>query len=269
MIEGRRCLFVFVGLVLLASTAAMGQSENNGFDADSEHQLLELINHERSQRGIPELKPDDRLTEAARQHSTLLSKNRQLSHQFTGEAVLPKRLAATGLRFGADAENVAFDQTVENAHAGLMLSPGHRANILNPDYNAIGIGVARQGDLFYITEDFANRLPYYNDAQAEDRVATAFEHLDANRPVRRLVDNRLRSMACGMAKTDELDTQEALTLPTVSAAVSFTATEPDHLPASAVRIRNRPTTTTYAVGACFAASPHYPTGVYWVVMVFY
>jgi len=259
----------FLAFCLLVSPLALAQSSDGQFDADGEQQLLQLVNQERTKRGIPGLKLDDRLTEAARQHSILLSRNRQLSHQFTGEPNLPRRLAATGLRFGADAENVAFDQTIDNAHAGLMLSPGHRANILNADYNAIGIGVVRQGDLVYITEDFATRLPYYTDAQAEDRVATAFEHLDANRPVRRVVDSRLRSMACGMAKADQLDTQQALTLPNVSAAVTFTATEPDHLPSSAVRVRNRPTTTSYAVGACFAASPHYLNGVYWVVMVFY
>ena len=255
--------------LLVIPQPALTQKSDGQPDADDERQLLQMVNQERSKLGIPELKLDDRLTAAARQHSQLMGRNRSISHQFTGEASLPKRLAATGLRFNTDAENVAFDQTIENAHAGLMLSPGHRANILNPDYNAIGIGVVEQGDLIYITEDFAHRLPFYSDSEAEDRVATAFEHLNELHPVKRLRNDALRSVACDMGKAGELDTRRALSLPNVSAAVTFTASEPDQLPSSAVKIRNQPTTSTYAVGACFAASTNYPTGVYWVVMIFY
>jgi cysteine-rich secretory family protein len=39
-------------------------------------------------------------------------------------------------------ENVAQADSAEAAHQGLMESPGHRANMLNPKFTHVGIGVA-------------------------------------------------------------------------------------------------------------------------------
>ena len=63
----------------------------------------------------------------------------QLSHDLPGEPTLPKRLAATGLRFDTDGENVAYNSTVEGANSGLMHSPPHRANMLLKGATRIGI----------------------------------------------------------------------------------------------------------------------------------
>ena len=42
-------------------------------------------------------------------------------------------------------ENLAGAPTVERAHSGLMNSPGHRANILNPNFTHVGIGIVDGG----------------------------------------------------------------------------------------------------------------------------
>jgi uncharacterized protein YkwD len=42
------------------------------------------------------------------------------------------RMKAGNVTFGAAGENLALAPTVQIAHDGLMNSPGHRANILNP-----------------------------------------------------------------------------------------------------------------------------------------
>ena len=55
------------------------------------------------------------------------------------------RMRDGGVRFGAAGENLALAPTVQVAHDGLMNSPGHRANILNPRYRRVGIGVADGG----------------------------------------------------------------------------------------------------------------------------
>ncbi len=52
-----------------------------------------------------------------------------------------------------------------------MLSPPHRANLLNPAYNVVGLGVVRSGDRLYIVQDFGHALPNYSAAEVKDRIA--------------------------------------------------------------------------------------------------
>ena len=54
-------------------------------------------------------------------------------------------LKANGIAYRYAGENIAGAPTVERAHNALMQSPGHRANILNPNYNYIGIGIVDGG----------------------------------------------------------------------------------------------------------------------------
>jgi uncharacterized protein YkwD len=66
------------------------------------------------------------------------------------------RLAHAGVAYAASGENLAYAPSVELAHQGLMASPGHRANILEPAYSRVGIGVQNAG-LYgrMFTEEFA------------------------------------------------------------------------------------------------------------------
>lgn len=51
-------------------------------------------------------------------------------------------LSKFGVTFHGAAENIVLNSTVENAHATLMASEGHRTNLLNAGYSYIGIGIA-------------------------------------------------------------------------------------------------------------------------------
>ena len=55
------------------------------------------------------------------------------------------RMDKAGISYVAAGENLALTPTVAIAHQGLMDSPGHRANILSPDFGRIGIGVIDGG----------------------------------------------------------------------------------------------------------------------------
>jgi uncharacterized protein YkwD len=126
------------------------------FDLDGEKQLVELINRARTTQGLQPLAVDSRLTQAARQHTELLVEHRTLSHQFEGEPALDVRLANENLPSDQEGENTALDDNVASAHKGLMDSPEHRDEILNPDYNVVGVAVIRSGGHVYVTEDFAH-----------------------------------------------------------------------------------------------------------------
>lgn len=236
--------------------------------------MVQLVNQERAHSGLPALAPDDRLTRAAREHSVLMAQHGALSHQFAGEPSVSARLAATGLRFKNSGENVALDSgTAQDAHNGLMNSPPHRANILSPEYNTVGIGVTHKGDLMYVTEDFAYRLEEVSANHAEDMAAETFTRArrEAKAPsAARLNLSALRTMACSMASQGVLNTRPALGLAGVRYAIGYTEGQPQNLPSSALHLAPDATIKRFAVGACFGdRSDKYPSGTWWVLMVFY
>jgi len=70
-----------------------------------------------------------------------------------------------------------------------------------------------------------------------------------------------------MAKDDKVSTVGVSALGATS-LVAFTTFQPDELPAS-VKVRVSEPLSSVAVGACFARTPNYASGIDWVVMAFY
>ncbi len=241
-------------------------------DADAARQLFDLVNQERARENLPALEWDDRLAEAAGKHSLQMARRNQLSHKFDDEPTVLQRLADAGLHFDRDGENVAFDDTVEGAHQGLMHSPPHRANILSPDFTAVGIAVAHGGNVIYVTQDFIRRLGEYTMSKVEEEVAAAVARYRKENqlpPLKLRTQPELGQLACDMAAHDSLDTAAALSLPGVQNVVAYTMTRPEKLPSDVDSTRKNPVLKSFAAGACFAKSKNYPAGIYWVVLTFY
>jgi uncharacterized protein YkwD len=127
-------------------------------DAASEERMLQLLNAARSKAGLPGLKMDAQLQAAARDHSRDMFVRAYFSHATPEHRTPFDRMRAQGARYVTAGENIAYSPDVEQAHASLMDSPEHRANILNPDFKRVGIGVFRglggQQEMF--TQDFAD-----------------------------------------------------------------------------------------------------------------
>src|ERR1039457_3765801 len=177
---------------------AVAKAPDIPFDDDlqTEQQLLVLANQSRQQTGAPPLTMDAGLSQAARIHAQAMLEARRLSHQFDGEPSLPQRLAATTqLQLEQEAENVALDYDAERGHQHLMLSPPHRANLLNPSYNVVGLGVVRSGDRLYIVQDFGNALPNYPAPEVKERTAAAGNQR-RHQPPRRERSTPLRAAIC-------------------------------------------------------------------------
>jgi uncharacterized protein YkwD len=124
---------------------------------DIEAEMLVLVNKERTQRGLKPLEADPELAIVARKHSIDMFARGYFSH-YTPEGANPfDRMAAGGVRFLTAGENLALAQTLAIAHKGLMNSPGHRANILNPTFGRLGIGI-EDGGIYglMITQNFRN-----------------------------------------------------------------------------------------------------------------
>lgn len=120
----------------------------------AEQYLFSAANAERTQRGLRALRWDNTLYRAAVEHGHEMAEREAISHQFQGEPDLSARVQQLGGRFSRVAENVAEAPTAVDIHAAWMHSPGHRANLLDPNVDSIGIGVVNRGGELYAVEDF-------------------------------------------------------------------------------------------------------------------
>jgi uncharacterized protein YkwD/uncharacterized membrane protein required for colicin V production len=112
-------------------------------DPEAEAAMLRLVNAERRKQGLAPLRMDEKLRQVARAHARDLLARGYFAHD-TPEGRSPfDRLRAAGIDFTAAGENIAFAPDVQTAHAGLMSSPGHRANIQRPAFRHVGIGALR------------------------------------------------------------------------------------------------------------------------------
>jgi uncharacterized protein YkwD len=240
------------------------------FDSHAEQQILELANRSRQQAGAPPLTMDSGLSRAARVHAQAMLEARQLSHQFDGEPSLPQRLAAaTQLQLDQEGENVALDMDPAQAEQHLMLSPPHRANLLNPNYNVIGMGVIRSGDRLYVVQDFGHALPNYSLPEVKDRIAESVQHARHNANAADLPRHDLASAddtACSMAHADKLATPAVHQLSERYIVLTFTSLHPETLPTGSEHAIASRNLRSFSVGACYARTDTYPTGVYWVVL---
>lgn len=122
-----------------------------------ETEMLQLINKERQKRGLKLLQADPEMLQVARAHSQDMFARGYFAHDNPEGKDPFDRMRAANIRFATAGENLALAQTVEIAHVNLMNSPGHRANILNPSFGRVGIGILDGG--FYglmISQEFRN-----------------------------------------------------------------------------------------------------------------
>jgi uncharacterized protein YkwD len=131
--------------------------ENSRPRPDLEKQMLDLVNQERQSAGLQPLAPDPELTEVARRHSADMFARGYFAHD-TPEGKTPfDRMNDAGVRFLTAGENLALAPTIPVAHTGLMNSPGHRANILRPQFGRVGIGVMDGGMRgLMVSQEFRN-----------------------------------------------------------------------------------------------------------------
>ncbi|MGH3937459.1 MAG: CAP domain-containing protein [Pseudonocardiaceae bacterium] len=114
--------------------------------------VIEATNAERVSAGCLALQVDERINTAAQRHSVDMADRRKMSHIGGDGSTFTNRLDAAGYpRPGA--ENIAFGQpTAAGVVAAWMASSGHRRNILNCEYIAVGVGFDPRGN--YWTQNF-------------------------------------------------------------------------------------------------------------------
>ena len=108
--------------------------------------VLCLLNAERARHGLHPLERNLLLEQSSQRHSDDMATRKFFSHDTPEGADPQARIKAAGYPLPWTGENLymgtnAAASPVE-AHESLMSSPGHRANILRPQFTQVGVGVA-------------------------------------------------------------------------------------------------------------------------------
>lgn len=178
-------------LVLLGCVRLWAQAPRNV----AEQYLFQAANAERHARGLPPLRWDESLYQAAWLHAQEMAARESISHQYAGEPELSARAQTTGARFSEVAENVAEAPTAVLIHRGWMLSEHHRENLLDPRLDRIAISVLSRRGQLYAVEDFDRGVETMTFEQQEREIAGL---LAASAPLSIQIASEAARATCGM-----------------------------------------------------------------------
>lgn len=167
---------------------------------EAEKRLLALMNRDRQAAGLPALLWDDRVASVSRAHSEDMRKTKIVAHISPTTGSAADRVRVAGIKTAVVLENVARAYAIGEAHAGLMNSPGHRANVLAPAATHVGIGVVLGEEVsghreMFLTQVFIRIPPKVEVKDAADIVR---ERIDRVRPV--VVNAKLQGVAQELAE---------------------------------------------------------------------
>jgi uncharacterized protein YkwD len=126
-----------------------------------EARYVELINQSRVAEGLKPLTVHPALVDAARNWATQMqaawdpavNDRCEISHN-------PNLRTAVNANWQKLGENVGCgDVNVDELEQKFMESPKHRANIMDPTFDTIGIGIVMKGDVMFVTQQFMQLRP--------------------------------------------------------------------------------------------------------------
>jgi len=145
-------------LALVLSLLVLPFAHPAGAAESDEQRFLDLLNGERTSRGMAPLALRAEVIPVARDWTASMMRAGGLSHNPKLADQMPSDWTAIG-------ENVGAGSTVDSLHTAFMNSSGHRANILG-DFNQVGIGSDRDASgKLWVTVDFLKSRQVSNSSQ--------------------------------------------------------------------------------------------------------
>ena len=141
---------------------------------------MSRINAERSSRGLNTLAAKSDLAAVARDWAEQMAAAGSISHD--------PDLAQKVSGWTVLGDNVGKGPSVSTIHEAFMNSDTHRHIILDPDFNQVGVGVAKAGSTIYVTEIFARRSGGGSSggssgSSSKPKIGTAVKHVAAPPPI--------------------------------------------------------------------------------------
>jgi len=134
-------------------------SRSADLQAAGNSQQAEMLGYINAARRAANLNPvvlDQELSAGAALKSKDMAVNGYFAHTSPTYGKVAKMMDDLGIDYNLAAENIAKNYGVESAQQAFMESPGHRANILNPNFNEVGLGFYQVGKYLFVTQWFTN-----------------------------------------------------------------------------------------------------------------
>ncbi len=109
---------------------------------DEEKEFLNLINTNRKNNGLSELKIDNEIQNIARLKAQDLERNDYFSHTSPSYGNVNDMMNSFNVKFTKVQENIAGNQNLSGAVEAWMNSDSHKSNILNSDFNYTGVAIS-------------------------------------------------------------------------------------------------------------------------------
>lgn len=134
-----------------SNTGSSDQNTQTSTMNANEKEVFNLINQQRTNNGLQALKMDDEVRRVARIKAQDMVDNNYFSHNSPTYGSPFDMLKSFKISYKSAAENIAGNSSNSGAVNSWMNSSGHKANILNGNYNYTGIGVvssSKYGKIF-------------------------------------------------------------------------------------------------------------------------
>jgi hypothetical protein len=141
--------FVF-GLILALGVALVPVAAQADTVSD-EAAFVAKINGLRASKGLPALVVHENLVAKARSWAAGMAAAGKIWH-----SVLSDGVTADWKKLG---ENVGMGGSVDGLHAAFVASPGHYANLVDPNFGHVGIGIVMSGKTIFVAEMFMQMMP--------------------------------------------------------------------------------------------------------------
>ena len=123
-----------------SNTNTGGQSITTAMNSD-EKEVFDLINKQRTNNGLSALKEDAEVQKVARIKAQDMVSNNYFAHESPTYGTPFQMLKNFKISYKTAGENIAVNSSNSSAVTAWMNSSGHKANILNSNFNYTGIGV--------------------------------------------------------------------------------------------------------------------------------
>ncbi len=156
----RRVAVVALAVALLVTSAAVAPDPAHADRVrDGEAWLTGAIDRERVDRGLRRLNTAGDIADVAAAWSARMAANGQLAHNpsFGHQICCWTRVSENVAMVSGIEQRGGLQAALRDAHRVLMNSSRHRANILHPDIDEVGVGVYVANDALWVTQNFRQR----------------------------------------------------------------------------------------------------------------
>lgn len=241
--------------MVIAAVMCAGVMMQAQRDDAAAREIFAGVNRARAAEHLAALQWEPSLARAAQSHSEGMAQQQQSAHVLPQEPPLAERIGNAGARVSAVGENVGYAGSAEAVEEAWMQSAGHRANILNADFDAVGIAAFRRGDKLYATEDFARLTQAISADDGDLQVRDAIAQARKERHLPPLAIRVLTGAHCTAAAFQAATATLGLGQGQARAIVDFTTADPGKLPGPLLERLAGPGYSSYSLSVCDLHEP--------------